>query len=92
MSKNCFGLPNLYPITNRIEAKTAFGIKFKNIGIEITLTNNKTPCVIVESFVSPPLIAFADERTITCVTGKPPIKPAKEFPTPCAINSRFVGV
>ena len=35
---------------------------------------------------------LAELRTITWVTGKPPIIPEAIFPTPCAINSRFLGV
>lgn len=41
--------------------------------------------------VRPPAFTLADERTVTAVIGKVPIKPAIVFPIPCATNSLFVG-
>ena len=47
---------------------------------------------MADIFVLPPKLIFAELRTITCVTGKPPINPEITFPNPCAFNSLFVEV
>src|SRR6188474_387194 len=45
--------------------------------------------MIVESFDLAPALILADVLTITDVMGRPPIKPAKIFPIPWALNSVF---
>ena len=55
---------------------------FSIFGIEMAQINNKNPCEIAEIFVLPPNEILALLRTITCVTGKPPINPEIIFPKP----------
>ena len=65
------------------------GIIFKNgVKNRILITNN-TPWNIVDIFVLAPAFIFTELRTITDVTGIPPIRPEIKFPYPCASNSRF---
>ena len=47
--------------------------------------------MIADAFVLLPALMFTELRTITDVTGNPPISPATMFPKPCAISSRFGG-
>ena len=46
---------------------------------------------MVASLVLPPALMFTELRTITDVTGNPPISPAAMLPTPWAISSRLGG-
>ena len=46
---------------------------------------------MVEHLLRAPVFAFTELRTITEVTGIPPIKPETIFPVPCAQSSRFGG-
>ena len=46
---------------------------------------------MVEHLLRAPVFAFTELRTITEVTGMPPIKPETIFPVPCAQSSRFGG-
>ena len=72
-------------------AKADSGIWFSTPGMSITNASSKTPCIMAAIFVLPPEATFAELRTITEVTGRPPINPATILPTPCAINSRLGG-
>ena len=63
-------------------AKEASGILLMTPGIRTAVRISKTPCTIADSFVFPPAEIFAELRTITCVTGKPPKKPDKILPVP----------
>ena len=73
-------------------AKTDSGIIFNSVGIKITEISNRKPWIIAESLVLPLDCMLAELRTITCVIGKPPIKPDTILPAPCASNSLLVGV
>ena len=42
--------------------------------------------------VLPPDCILAEDLTITCVTGRPPINPDTILPAPCATSSLLVGV
>ena len=68
------------------------GIKLSTAGINATDNNNHRPCMIVDALVSAPDITLAEDRTITEVTGKPPIMPETMLPLPCASNSQFLSV
>ena len=57
-----------------------------------THSRMSTPCRIVDNLERPPNAMFAELRTITCVTGSPPIRPETMLPSPCALSSRLVGV
>lgn len=46
---------------------------------------------MVEHLLRAPVLAFTELRTITEVTGIPPIKPDTILPAPCAHNSRLGG-
>jgi len=48
--------------------------------------------MIADSLLCAPDWMLAELRTITCVIGRPPIRPDSELPTPCATSSRLVGV
>ena len=48
--------------------------------------------MIADPLLCAPASTFADERTITDVTGRPPIMPETMLPPPCAINSQFLSV
>ena len=48
--------------------------------------------MMADSFDFAPEFTLALLRTITLVTGKPPINPATELPIPCANNSLLVLV
>ena len=73
-------------------ASEASGIKLSTDGISATQNSNKNPWSIADIFVFAPAFTLADVLTITDVIGNPPISPEKIFPTPCAFNSRLVGV
>ena len=73
-------------------ASTDSGIRFRMLGTRITDTSSKTPCTMAASLVRPPDWMLAELRTMTCVTGRPPIRPEKMLPVPWAISSRLVGV
>ena len=89
---NWAGFANLYPTTNNIAAKLDNGIKLSKLGIARTDTSNRIPCRMADNLVRPPLMIFAELRTMTWVTGSPPNNPETIFPAPCATNSRLVGV
>ena len=46
---------------------------------------------MVEHLLRAPVFAFTELRTITEVTGIPPIKPEMMLPVPCAQSSRLGG-
>ena len=86
------GLANLYPTINRMAAKLANGIIFKRLAIVRALNKRKKPCRMADIFVFAPKVILAVLRTITYVTGSPPIKPESKLPKPCALSSMLVGV
>ncbi len=45
----------------------------------------------MEYLLRAPVFAFTELRTMTEVTGIPPIKPETIFPAPCAHSSRLGG-
>ena len=55
-------------------------------------TNKKIPCMMADNLLLAPKDMLAELRTITCVTGKPPIKPDNMLPKPWALSSWLVGV
>ena len=65
-------------------AKLARGIIFSIPPMLIALISKNTPCSIADSLVFAPKVIFAELRTITWVTGKPPIRPETILPRPCA--------
>src|SRR5690606_36682391 len=85
------GFASLYPVCKRMAAKQASGMAFMIFGITSKANNNHKACSMADWRVRPPLLAFADDRTITDVIGKPPKKPLVMFHTPWAISSLFVG-
>ena len=67
------------------------GMRFSHVGSSATQSSSSKPWTMVASLVLPPALMFTELRTITEVTGKPPISPATMLPTPWAISSRFGG-
>ena len=73
-------------------ANDANGILFINVGISSTNKNKKTPCNIAETLLLAPEATLAELRTITDVSGNPPINPLIILPIHCAFSSLLVGV
>ena len=73
-------------------ASAESGILFNKLGIAMTQTNKNTPWSMAENLDFAPELTFALLRTMTLVTGKPPIKPASILPKPCDKSSRLVFV
>ena len=61
-------------------------------GISKTASSRKPPWRMAESFVAARALMFAELRTMTCVIGKPPIRPDSVLPAPWANSSRLGGV
>ena len=61
-------------------------------GIRTTEPNSQPPCRMADRRVSPPASTLADDRTMTLVSGRPPIRPDSMLPAPCAIISRFLSL
>ncbi len=57
-----------------------------------TAASSSTPCRMADSFDLAPDWMLAELRTMTCVTGNPPMSPETTLPRPCALSSRSVGV
>ena len=82
MLLNKAGLASLYPTINKIAANTDKGILLSKKGIVTIDATKSIPCITAAILVFPPDCMLAELRTITCVTGKPPIIPDAIFPIP----------
>ena len=56
-------------------ASTASGIRLSSAGTVTTAASSSTPCRIAETFERAPDWMLAELRTMTCVTGSPPMRP-----------------
>ena len=70
-------------------ARLASGMRFNSAGIATTHTTSSAPWMNDDHRVRAPAYTFAELRTITAVTGRPPSMPAAMLPTPCAMSSRL---
>ena len=73
---NSFGLASFQPVMIRTAARQDRGIWFSHAGSRATHRSSNRPWTRVASLVLPPALMFTELRTITEVTGKPPISPA----------------
>ena len=75
----------------RMAARHDSGILFSHAGNRATHSSNNRPWTIVDSRVLAPDVMLTELRTMTEVTGKPPMRPAVMLPMPWATSSRLVG-
>jgi hypothetical protein len=76
------GLASLKPVTIKMAARQARGIRLSSCGKNNTQASSNTPCTMVLSRVLLPALMLTLLRTITLVTGSPPTSPESMLPTP----------